>query len=250
MAAIADNSEGNPAPEHPEESLTEENRRALHLVQALVSDTLRLAISSATQEILQVVDQGLAAQAATTNNPASDGALTICSGGGGVASMPNGQLPLTGASSGIPVVSSVPVLASSSSLGPVMSLGNPAALGSNTGLLPTNPLSSLLPPPADLSSSEALFIGALSPPVPRKLAEKIWKGEFFDLSKLLPSRLGAPELIVKDLISSKERPKEQKKIATIQQWVVCFNTFISVMAIKHPGRVQDLLGYTSMITKS
>ena len=190
---MADNSEGNPALERPEESLTEENRRALHLVQALVSDTLRSAISSATQEILQVVDQRFAAQAATTNNPASDGALTVCSGG--VASMPNtGQLPLTGALSCIPVMSSVPVLASSSSLGPVMNLGNPAALGSNTGLLPTTPLFSLLPPPADPSSSDALSVGVLSPPVPRKLAEKIWKGEFFDLSELLPSRLGAPEL--------------------------------------------------------
>ena len=82
MATMADNSEGNLALERPEESLTEENRRALHLVQALVSDTLRSAISSATQEILQVVDQRFAAQAATTNNPASDGALTVCSGGG------------------------------------------------------------------------------------------------------------------------------------------------------------------------
>ena len=71
-----------------------------------------------------------------------------------------------------------------------------------------------------------------------------------DLSELLPSRLGAPELTLKDLISSKERPKEQKKIAMILQWVVCFDTFISVMAIKHPERVQDLLGYASMITKA
>ena len=40
------------------------------------------------------------------------------------------------------------------------------------------------------------------------------------------------------------------EIATIQKWVVCFNTFISVMAIKRPGQVQDLLGYASMITKA
>ena len=87
--------------------------------------------------------------------------------------MPNtGQLPPMGALSGIPVMSSVPVLTSSSRLGPIMILSNPAALGSNTGLLPTTTLSSLLPAPAGLSSSEVVSVGPFSPPVPRKLAEE------------------------------------------------------------------------------
>ena len=71
-----------------------------------------------------------------------------------------------------------------------------------------------------------------------------------DLSELLPSRLGAPEVTLRDLISNRDKPKEPRKISTIQQWVVCFNAFISVMAVRHPERVHDLLGYASMITKS
>ena len=112
------------------------------------------------------------------------------------------------------------------------------------------PLASLLPPHPAPSSSEAISVGIHSPPVPRMLAEKIWKGEFVELSKLLPSRLGAPEVTLRDLMSNRDKPKELKRITSIQQWVVCFNSVISVMALKHPERVQDLLGYSSMITKA
>ena len=80
---MADNLESNSAPERPEESLSEENQRALHLVQALVSDSLRMTISSRTQEILQFVAQRFAVQSASTNIPASNDVLTVDSSGGG-----------------------------------------------------------------------------------------------------------------------------------------------------------------------
>ena len=51
-------------------------------------------------------------------------------------------------------------------------------------------------------------------------------------------------------MANKDKPKETKKITNIQQWVVCFNAYISVMAVRHPGRVQDLLAYSSIITKA
>ena len=43
------------------------------------------------------------------------------------------------------------------------------------------------------SMAGGVIMGHLSPPVPAKLAWKIWRGEFMDLNHLLPHRLGAPE---------------------------------------------------------
>ena len=44
--------------------------------------------------------------------------------------------------------------------------------------------------------------------------------------------------------------KSTKKITTIQQWVVCFNSFVSVMAKRHPERVHELLAYSAVIAKA
>ena len=51
-----------------------------------------------------------------------------------------------------------------------------------------------------------------------------------------------------DVLQSKA--KEAKQITTIEQWVVCFNAFISVMVLQHPHRARDLLAYSSTITKA
>lgn len=93
-------------------------------------------------------------------------------------------------------------------------------------------------------------MGSHSPPIPEKLATKIWKGEFIELHELLPSWLGAPEVTLLDLMSGKDKLKDQKKITTIQQWVVCFSSFMSVMEIRHPEHVRKLIAYLAMITKA
>lgn len=51
-------------------------------------------------------------------------------------------------------------------------------------------------------------------------------------------------------MSGKDKLKDQKKITTIQQWVVCFSSFMSVMEIRHPKRVRELIAYLAMITKA
>ena len=107
-----------------------------------------------------------------------------------------------------------------------------------------------MPAPPQLPSSEAIVVGGSSPPVPRKIAEKIWKLEYVDLNELLPSRLGAPELTMLDLFTQRDRAKEAKKIQTFEQWVACFNTLVSVMAARYPDRVKDMLAYSSLIAKA
>lgn len=47
-----------------------------------------------------------------------------------------------------------------------------------------------------------------------------------------------------------QQQKEGKQISSIEQWVVCFNAFISVVALQQPQRVRDLLSYSSIIVKA
>ena len=100
--------------------------------------------------------------------------------------------------------------AGSRSLITIMSLGSPATLEQDSGLQPMTALAILLPPPPTPSSSEAVSVGIHYPPVPRKLAEKNWKGEFVDLSELLPSRLGASEVTLWFCLCL-TKPKNQKR---------------------------------------
>ena len=53
-----------------------------------------------------------------------------------------------------------------------------------------------------------------------------------ELSTLFSSRLGAPEITLRDLMTSEGKAKEPKKIITIEQWVVSFHTYIAVMAVR------------------
>ena len=171
---MAENPEGAPTPTAAQQRpLTEENQRALQLVQTLVKDTVRAAVADATRDLREMVDQRLATQTAPTSTTPNG---TFPVGSGGVASMPSGGLlPPTTALPGMPVMSAVPTAgpASSSSLTPIMSLGSPATVEHGSGLQLMTPLASLLPPLPAPSSNEAVPVGIHSPPVPRKLAEKI-----------------------------------------------------------------------------
>ena len=109
-------------------------------------------------------------------------------------------------------------------------------------------LTSLLTDPHKTKS--AISVGPVSPPVPRKVAEKIWRGEYIELLELLPERLGAPGPTVLDALLQSDKVKPKKSISTIQDWVMCFNTFISVVAIKDPSCIRDLLAYSSTIVKA
>lgn len=94
-------------------------------------------------------------------------------------------------------------------------MASSAALGTGSSTLtmsetnniftPSTPLSSIIKVSSSEQTSEAVIVGMNSPPVPKKLAEKIWKGEYVQLDKLLPSNLGAPELTLVDLLRKIKR---------------------------------------------
>ena len=52
-------------------------------------------------------------------------------------------------------------------------------------------------------------------------------------------------------VLSQEKPKPAiKEITTIQQWVLCFNSFMAVVSMRQPERVKELLAYSSLIVKA
>ena len=70
------------------------------------------------------------------------------------------------------------------------------------------------------------------PPVPQKIAERIWRGKFVAMWELLPVK--GPEVK-----SSEERKDKKKapKIQSIPTWVLGFSVYVVVMAKKHPEQV-------------
>ena len=78
----------------------------------------------------------------------------------------------------------------------------------------------------------------------------IWCGEFIELHELLPSRLTTPETTVLDLLSSREKSTPKKTISIIQEWAKCFNTYISLIWVRQPAHVPDLLAYSSIIMRA
>ena len=84
----------------------------------------------------------------------------------------------------------------------------------------------------------AISVDPVSPLIPAKLAEKIWRREYIELQELLPARLGAPGPTVLDALLQSDKVKQKKTITTIQDWAVCFNAFISVVAIRDPSQAR------------
>jgi len=61
---------------------------------------------------------------------------------------------------------------------------------------------------------------------------------------VLPSL--TPEPMVLDLFAQRDKPKACKSIQCFEQWVICFNVY---MTSRYPNRINDLLGYASLIAK-
>lgn len=120
-------------------------------------------------------------------------------------------------------------------------------------LLPSTPLASLVPHTDSIQerTADAVLIGCSSPPIPRKLAERAWGGEYVDLAELSPVRLGTPEPTLLELFAGNTKTRSKKgAITSIEAWVVCFNAYIALIAMRRPDRVGDLLAYSSLIVKA
>ena len=113
------------------------------------------------------------------------------------------------------------------------------------------PLASLTDSTTKAEQTVAVSVGPHSPPIPKKPADKIWRNEFVELHELLPSRLGIPAPTLLDVLASPSTPKTPlKQISTIEEWVMCLNTYTALIALKQPDRIKDLLAYSSIIVNA
>ena len=91
---------------------------------------------------------------------------------------------------------------------------------------------------------QPVFLALSTPPVPQKIAERIWRGEFVVMWELLPVK--GPEVK-----SSKERKdKKAPKIQSIPTWVLGFSVYVVVMVKKHPERVPTYVAQIVQASRS
>ena len=91
-----------------------------------------------------------------------------------------------------------------------------------------------------------IHIGPSIPPVPGKVAKRIWQGSFIDMAELLPEQLSSP---FPDDEPTHSRPK-RRTICNITEWVQCFGIYVAIISQKEPNRVTDLLSYQSLIIQA
>ena len=60
--------------------------------------------------------------------------------------------------------------------------------------------------------------------------------------------LRVPKPLLAHAQQSKSKQRKQNEIIIIEHWVVCFNAYISVTAVKFPHQVCDLLSNSYIVT--
>ena len=129
----------------------------------------------------------------------------------------------------------------------------PSAI-SDVSLINQHPQSLLIPsgpgnisphqlPLRQIPHSSSVFIGAVVPPVPPKLVDRIKGGEFIDMAELLPDHIGTIN------------PSSTDKSAKQKVWwrpvtSICFNIYLSVICRTCPERIPDLLTYQMLIIEA
>lgn len=100
------------------------------------------------------------------------------------------------------------------------------------------------------TTTSPVIVNSVSRPIPAKLANRIWKGEYIDMADLLPEALASS--LSEDPSTSKEKAKKQRppRISQIATWVECFSAYASVVVMQQPARTQDLLAYLSIVVNA
>ncbi len=84
-------------------------------------------------------------------------------------------------------------------------------------------------PPTDMSGTtapKALTMGPNETPIPDKLLQKIWRGEFIHMTELLPNRLTQTnEASGEPAGKAGEKKPSRAKITMLAQRVECFNAY-------------------------
>ena len=101
-------------------------------------------------------------------------------------------------------------------------------------------------PPISVTS----LFDAIGDHVPLKLKEKIWEGQFVDLSILIKSARdlereleSGGEVVMRDGKLVIQKHTANKPLYNIHSWTSAFLIYISISLERHPGKAQELLKY-------
>ena len=86
---------------------------------------------------------------------------------------------------------------------------------------------------------KGVYVGEALPPVPQKLAEKIWAWDFVDMAELLPE-FWDPKLEEKEG-GQASSVRRRRPVTELKMWLQGFAIYVAVMSGKHPGAVPQLM---------
>ena len=160
----------------------------------------------------------------------------------GPPGVPQLQIPPANILRSIPLITSAPTTINSSLLLASSSAGN-----SGTSV-PSGLAATPIPAVTELPGSSApVVLASSTPPVPPRLADRIWRGEYIAMSELLPERFTEPP---EGETKKEDRKKTTNSIQSIASWSLGFSVYMGVMAVKHPKRVPDLAAYMGQIIQA
>ena len=157
-------------------------------------------------------------------------------------------VPSPSALTGIPLIQSTPSLPASSTTGMTNRFSStllPNQLTSTTAAL----ISTAPAPYPNAPQGAPIVVSPNDLPIPNKIAQRVWKGEYIDLSEFLPELLGASDPISQGIVSESKGTRKQK-VSSTSQWVQCFNAYMSIVALKQPSHITNLLAYSSLIVQA
>ena len=96
---------------------------------------------------------------------------------------------------------------------------------------------------------DSVTIGAGLPPIPAKLVSRIEAGKYINMTELLPDKLGILRTAASDDSFKTTRPR-RKALSGILEWIQSFAIYMAVVCRKQPHRIQDLLGYQTLIVEA
>ena len=70
------------------------------------------------------------------------------------------------------------------------------------------------------------------------------------MAELLPDRIGLNTSLFPNEKEEKLVKSRRRQVNTITEWIQCFSVYVAVLTAKHPDKIQDLMGYQSLIVEA
>ena len=105
---------------------------------------------------------------------------------------------------------------------------------------------------ADSAGLTGVYVGEGLLPVPAKLAERIARWEFTEMTELLPEFWSPlnPGEASPNPATIQGGTRRKRAVTDIATWLQCFATYTSVMSTSHPKAVPELLAYLLFILQA